>query len=317
MFQLIECSGHPRDLGFSQGRALRELVRERVKGVGLPLHRRRWPSLRPFVHGSVKGRGVSREMIRHYTHLAERTDGLARGANLPVDSLFSLQGQTDPAVSGEVTTLCAAGLDGTGGGTLVRGLRGPGWVVRRSRPRVGFQSVELTHAWWVTAVAGINEASLAVCLVPHSDLPASETAPLSLAPARLLVQECLQRFGDVEAGLDWCTQRPASDSVDIWLTDESGARRVVRFQGEKRSVIYDQDGPRVTGAPLPMARSLCDTVESEGRLDLKLLERALEEQRASAYVRLSCGRLGFEVKTIGSAEEAISLELEPCGREAS
>ncbi|MFP6638793.1 MAG: hypothetical protein VCC04_01010, partial [Myxococcota bacterium] len=220
MLQVIECAGHPRDLGFGQGRALRPLVRERIADEGLSLRRSRWPSLHPFVKGPVRGRGGSREVVRHFTHLAERVDGLARGADVPVDSLFRLQGRMGQ-VEGSAIALSAASLDGDSGEMLARGLPGANWVVRRSRPEVGFASLELTHAWWVTAVAGINEASLAACLVPHAGPIDDRAAEDSLPSAHLLVQECLQRFEDVDAGIDWCAHRPASGDASLWLADGS------------------------------------------------------------------------------------------------
>ena len=43
------------------------------------------------------------------------------------------------------------------------------WVLRRSRPEVGFASVEVTLPWLATAIAGINEGGVAVAMVPRTE----------------------------------------------------------------------------------------------------------------------------------------------------
>ena len=81
------------------------------------------------------------------------------------------------------------------------------WIVRRSLPEIGFASVELTLPWLAPAVAGVNEKGLAVAIVPE----AAERAALAFSPpALLLVQDCLQRFADLESALEWCARRPAA-----------------------------------------------------------------------------------------------------------
>ena len=114
MWNVIECSGHPRDLGFEQGLALRSVIREQVARAGLSLRRRRWPGLSAFASGGVRGSGAAREMIRHFTHLAERADGLARGADVPLDSLLRLleSSESEKAVAMGV---CAGNFRGTTG----------------------------------------------------------------------------------------------------------------------------------------------------------------------------------------------------------
>ncbi len=228
MWNLIDCSGHPRDLGFDQGLALRSVIRERVAAAGLPLRRSRWPRLSAFASGRVRGRGPAREMIRHFTHLAERADGLARGADVPLDSLLRLleRPETD-----KVPTLGASigNFQGTHGAGLLQTLPGLHSLVRRSRPEVGFASVEVSAAWHVSALAGINEAGLAISWVPASPEPGSP-APVQdvrsspLPPAGLLVQDCLQRFEDVEAAIGWSMNSPAAGEASILMAAASASR---------------------------------------------------------------------------------------------
>ena len=77
MWNVIECKGHPRDLGLEQGLALGSVIRQQAGQAGLSAQRSRWPSLSAFASGTVRGSGRSREMIRHFTHLSERADNPA------------------------------------------------------------------------------------------------------------------------------------------------------------------------------------------------------------------------------------------------
>ena len=306
MMQVIECVGHPRDLGFAQGVALRREVTRKVEEEGLSLSRSRWASLHPYVKGPVRGAGSFREMIRHYTHLAERVDGLSRGADLPVDSIYSLQGAG--AANGEqAMALFGSGLDGKTGEMLIRGLPDSDWVVRKSQPEVGFASIELTQAWSVSSVAGINEASLAACMVPNRDSPEPEEG--GWPPAQLLVQECLQRFQDVEAGIDWCSHRPSSGGASLLLADRSGGRALIRFQGKEVHVTRNPAGVHAVGSSEPLVELLCESTANASRLDEKLLSQVLMKQSARGYVRLFCDGPRFEVRNIMGPEEALCLEV--------
>lgn len=308
MMQVVECVGHPRDLGYAQGVALRREVARKADQEGLPVSRSRWPSLHPYVKGPVRGGGSYREMIRHYTHLAERVDGLSRGADLPIDSVFPLQDVDTASAEGSLA-LVASGLEARPGSMLVRGLSGSDWVVRKSRPEVGFASVELTRPWSVSSVAGINQASLAVCLVPDAMPSVSEVS--ERPSVQLLVQECLQRFVDVEAGIDWCSHRPAYGTASLLLADASGSRALIRFQGKNVHVTRDLAEVQAVGASGPQVESLCESATDTKKLDEALLSQALVAQSARAYVRLSCDGPLFEVRTVVGPEEALRLELDP------
>lgn len=212
----IVCAGHPRDMGLAQGEALREVIRAAVVGAGLPSRRSRWPSLRPVVSGPLRGSGPGRELFRHFAHQAERLEGLAQGADLPLDSLLAMQLRIG---AGDVGPSAAA------------------WIVRESRPVVGFRSIERTLAWLVPAVAGINEAGLAL-LAPLSR--SASLATVHGAPPSLLVQDCLARFENVAGALDWCRKRPVEGERTIWLADAAGARGHARFRGRVREVEAEQ-----------------------------------------------------------------------------
>ena len=245
-------------MGFDQGRAFRDLLRARL---GRPELKRRHSFtllhpllLHPLASGPVLGRAPAREIIRHYAHGCERMSGVAEGAGVPLASLMELflsgAEQGGESFWDESVTLAARrAADGTAL-TLARSLEpevAPDavWVARRSCPDVGFSSLEVTLPWSVTSVAGLNQAGLSAALAP---LPRSEFASSSAqATPALLVQDCLQRFAQVDAALDWCMKRPVSGRACIVLADASGASGAVEIQGARRQVKRARDGLLLAG----------------------------------------------------------------------
>lgn len=231
----IVCAGHPRDMGQIQGEALRGIIREAVVRAGLSTRRSRWPSLRPVVSGPLRGSAAGRELFRHFAHQAERIEGLALAADLPLDSLLALQLRVGAGA--------LAGLE----------LGDGAWIVRESRPVVGFRSLERTLAWLVPAVAGVNEVGLALFApLPGASARVDGRGSASTrgvdAPSMLLVQDCLARFEHLAGALDWCRKRPAEGEQTIVLADASGGRATVAFQGRERRVVAT--GAIDTGAVL-------------------------------------------------------------------
>ena len=111
------------------------------------------------------------------------------------------------------------------------------WVVRRRRPEVGFSSAEITLPWLATAVAGINQAGVAVAMAPRSasyggGVNAGAVNPRNDPHAVLLVQECLQRFEDLGGCLEWCRKRPRSGNISLIIADAAG--RLARVEVETR-----------------------------------------------------------------------------------
>jgi hypothetical protein len=243
-------------------------------------------------------------MLRHYAHLAERTAGLALGAGLSLEALVALAlrlQRSDTAeaarVAGGVASAVAPGglpgargsarplpAGGTGstralaaGGTsssralAVGGTRlgrtladGGRWIVRRSRPEIGYASLEVTLPWLASSVAGVNEAGLALAAGPGPD--AGDPLPSDAAPAILLVQECLQRFSEVDSCLDWCLERPAAGRLSIFAADAEGEAACVELAGAARRVMRPSEGLLLAGGD----------ARAEAELRKALRERGLD-----------------------------------------
>lgn len=246
MWTSIDCAGHPRDMGLAQGRAYADSIRDVCEKAGLPLRRRRLPTLASFASGNVRGVGAGREFLRHFGHQAERLDGVARGAGVPMDSLIELhlrireggigggplsrraclRAHASSATSTEKQVLLERTLPATAVGEVR-------WTLRESRPVVGLRSIEVGLPWLVPAVAGINSSGLAVMAGPAL---CGEPGRDGLPPPALLVQECLQRFEDLGGALDWCRKRPVEGHQSVVLADASGGVATLISTGRERRV---------------------------------------------------------------------------------
>ena len=254
MLKSIECEGAPRDLGVAQGQACRKAVRDHVARSGAAVRRRRYPVLTPWTSGKVLGGGAGREIVRHYPHLSERMAGLALAADLPFESLVAsllAPAPTSSALLSAPALALACEESAAGGAFAARTLAlpaspGAAWVLRRSRPEVGFASVELTLPWLVSAVAGVNAEGVAVVLA-NNEAPSAGGGAGGVPPL-LLVQECLQRFASIDGCLDWCLKRRAEGNATLFIAHASGGVAAVEFTGSERRVIRPSDGLLSEGA---------------------------------------------------------------------
>ena len=306
MLQQIECIGAPRDLGLAQGRACRDAVRDHVARSGATLRRPRpllagLAALAPWSSGKVLGEGAGREILRHYPHLAERMAGLSLGADLPLESLIASLTRPAPS-SSAVLHAPALALAGEAAGdagsfacrTLVRSpLLGGRFLLRQSRPEVGFPSVELTLPWLASAVAGVNSEGVAV-LLARCDASGDRAAP-----PLLLVQECLQRFAGIDGCLDWCMKRSVGGRARLFIADGEGQVAAVEFAGDERRpnerrVIRPTDGLLTEGASAAVAAELRKARSSPASADSGALawEAALGAVDAFAAAEPDRGRHG-------------------------
>ena len=143
-----------------------------------------------------------------------------------------------------------------------------GWIVRESRPEVGFRSIEVVLPWLVSPVAGVNVGGLAVVAGPMLwGTPGREGWP----PSILLVQECLQRFKDVQGAIDWCRKRPVEGEQSFVLADASGEVATVVANGRERRVQSGQGELYLEGGELPEPFS-DDGVSTDGPTDRVFLD---------------------------------------------
>jgi hypothetical protein len=305
MIETFECAGQPRNMGGDQGRAQAPAIRRAIEAAHLPVRRSRLPGLRPFVTGPTRGAGDGRELIRHFTHLSERIDGMARFADVDVDSLFELHLRTAAGAGGArslvapATVVAGIGLGGAAGVGMMRGLPDAGqaepdrYCLRRSRPEVGFGSLEVTLPWLASSIAGVNEAGVAVALSPLRARPRGLGAS---APSHLLVQECLQRFEDVDGCIDWCLKRPVLGDVTLVLADARGETATIDIVGRERTVDRREKGPLGADANGPL--------EAAGTEDATT---GLGAGARGLLIGLDCEARGLDLRRIGDESERLVL----------
>ncbi|MCH7866970.1 MAG: hypothetical protein IH881_04690 [Myxococcales bacterium] len=320
MDPFIECVGDPRAMGHCQGLAHRALIQQRVVAAGGKIGRSRWPTLRALTSGSDLGRGAGREVIRHYTHLAERMAGIARNADVSFSSLMELFNTStggaapDDELVAEAVALGVRRMENAKNGpVIVRTLSGASfdtspWILRRSRPEVGFASAEITLPWLATAVAGINESGVAVAIAPRSEsygggVTAGAVNARNAPHAVLLVQECLQRFEDIEGCLDWCRKRPRSGNVSLMIADAAGHLARIEVEGVDCTIAEIDADFALDGAPPEVDEELRSHLRDHQQIDLAALS-AIGESVDQLAVWLEPIRRKLTIRSIGDVESA-------------
>jgi len=275
---VVPCEGAPRDLGLDQGEAC-------AAALG---------TLRDAFQGPAAPRPLERDLRRHFPQLAERLEGVARGARIPARVLLSaLARELGSPPQRERPATRAAALWGfaetvTGGGaTLAWAARGVDlpWRVRQSRPENGLASLEIVLPWLPGGVAGLNAAGLAVaCSTLDSPLSPQPYA----APAFLLVQECLQRFDSLEGAEEWCLHRPAGGRATILIADAAGGLAGVELAGAERERLVPQNGILASpDGPVHRPQIAAKAMATPGLDRTAGLALLLQHARAEAFVSFS------------------------------
>jgi len=230
----FHCEGAPRDLGLDQGRACRDAIRADAGALGFEsrapgvLRAATWLRVS---RRSKRQRRIARDLARHFPHLAERTAGLASGADLPADALLAL-------LAAELLDPMSARFEHVAASPpgLRLALRAPlpatGVVVRTTRPDGGYANLTVTRPGLAAALAGVNERGLAAAAIL---LAAPDAGERCQAPGVLLAEGCLERLDGVEKALEWCERRPGGGRARLVFADASGARGAIELDGEKRS----------------------------------------------------------------------------------
>jgi hypothetical protein len=275
---VLVCSGAPRDLGLDQGLHFREVIRAEVE-------RRRRGKRRVGLLGRFVGRDPemarsARSTARFYPHMAERAEGLARGARMTKAELAAMLASECRAES-ETLIGFTPKSDGPKALIALSAGRDAPLFLRRSQPENGYRSLEFAIPWRIPALAGVNEHGLAVAASG-----VSSSALLSTCAAALLVQDCLQRFDGTDKAIEWCERRPAWGSASILFADAGGFLARVDLQGELRRVHRGSDGNVLCAGEPARVASVEEACRASQHLDVEALRRILAG-RASRVVVLN------------------------------
>lgn len=236
------CEGAPRDLGVDQGVALRAAIRRAV--ATLPWRARIEAALGGAVADPVSAR-VDRDLRRHFPHMAERLDGVARGAGVRPGELSALlacelHAAAAPGPAASPGLLAAFVSDAGAPAILGRTLPDVGVTSRASAPDHDYSSREFALPWLVPALGGRNEQGL--CVLGASRASEGDFDRGCAAPALLLVQDCLQRFDSTDKAIEWCEGRPAGGRASLLIADTAGDVAEVEIDGDARRVRRPSDG---------------------------------------------------------------------------
>ena len=163
-----------------------------------------------------------------------RLQGIAAGSGLPLRSLClmnaleaflsSTEGKTVPAPLGACSAVAVRGSHSTNGEPMVAKnfdylpLAQPFYILRESRPRNGWRSLEFTLAPQAGTVDGVNEKGLCITLNYAFATDASNPAPL----ITMAIAEALSQCQSVNEAAEYIARQPRWGAGMLLLADASG-----------------------------------------------------------------------------------------------
>ncbi len=249
------CSGTDREIGFTQGRALKEQIRRLWKRLALmDAFRLEQPAWLPYplylrLAASKAERALRPALEELEPGMLARLEGLSAGSGLPVRN-FCLMNAIEALLS-TVTGRIVAGP----GGCSALGIRPtrssisepmvaknfdyiplvqPFFIIRDSRPARGLRSLQFTVAAMPGAVDGINEHGLCITLNYAFVLDSSRPAPL----ISMTIAQALAQCKDVAAAARFITQRSRWGAGILMLADASGDLACLELSNTRAAVRY-------------------------------------------------------------------------------
>ncbi len=234
------CSGNPHEMGFTQGVAARS--KTAYFGCvlsGLEAFRLRQPAWLPYpLFLRVAERRATCMLVAALSEsnisMLARLKGVAEGAGMPLRRLClwnameaflsATQGTTIPAPLGCCSTIAIRGALVQDGDPIVARnfdylpVVQPFLMLRESRPRGGFRSLDFTTAFQAGALDGINEKGLAITQNYAFVTDAQRPAPL----ISMLIADALAACGSVQEAVAFIGSRPRWGAAILTLADAAG-----------------------------------------------------------------------------------------------
>jgi len=265
----LECiaKGTPFEMGFAQGKTLREKiglsmgVLERLEAFRLAQ-----PGWLPYsifrrLSEMRATQFLKDPLQRNFPEALQRMNGIAAGAEVTLRHLFLLHAM-EPMLSDVRNKAVASPALGACSAVAIRGKRSttsepiiarnfdylplvqPMCAVRESRPVSRFRSLDFTIAPFAGAFDGVNERGLCITFdyAYVRDFSNSGTAPISI-----VIAETLERCSTVDEAVAWIRSRPrwggallmlADDGGDIASMELSNTRTEVRRPGTGEDAIF-------------------------------------------------------------------------------
>jgi predicted choloylglycine hydrolase len=248
------CSGDPRDMGLTQGTALREKIREARESLRkLEALRIEQPSWLPYpLFLNLAERKSEKFLLpalrQSNPAMLARMQGIAEGAGLPLRSLClmnameafigSVAGRTVVPPLGACSALAVRGARSRTGEPIIAKnfdyftLVQPFFILRESRPRDGFCSLDFALAPQAGTVDGVNEKGLAITINY-----AFVTDPVTPNPlVTMLIADALASCATVTEAVRRITASPRWGAGMLMLADASGDLASVELSNTRAGV---------------------------------------------------------------------------------
>lgn len=259
MHRFMEVEGSPRQRGEQQGEAARDQIGPSFEALAaLPLFPN-WLSAGPrrwLVETASRAAGRY-YLARHRTLLGERLggrniawlEGMAATTGVPMHLLYGVNAfELESAHLGFSYGCTSLGLSGrhTADGRVRLAYNHdfppafePFLRIRRSRPRDGLASLALTYPTLVGAVAGLNEAGLAMSYNQAYATDLNRRSPATFVT--MVLQECLDGCHSVAEAIEHLLATPVTNGAMVTLVDAAGERAVVEVSAGQRLVRRERD----------------------------------------------------------------------------
>jgi len=255
-----QCGGEPREMGLTQGTQLREKIlgaRQSLRHLeALRLEQPWWLPYPLFL--KLAERKTERPFVAALRRLnpamLARLEGIAEGSGLALGGLClmnaleafigSVQGRTMTAATGACTSLAVRGAcSSTGEPVIARNfdyplLFQPFYMLRDSRPRGGFRSLDFAVAPQAGTVDGVNEKGLAITLDYAFVTDSGEPNPL----VTMLIADALASCATVTEAVHRLTASPRWGAGLLMLADAAGDLAAVELSNTRSGVRRPDPG---------------------------------------------------------------------------
>lgn len=314
----IECAGSAYEMGLAQGKWLRPRVRESLKALIQNAYVPPWlryagpPTIKALL--GLKGLWVRNRNFnniwRHSADQFERLRGIADGSAQSLSVLLGLMSvETMSATFHYVMGCTSLGIgkakSKTGSPLIGYNHDFPDFlkdhlIVRRSRPRNGYASVQLTYSSIPGAICGVNEAGLAVSLNHAFSMEAQNDG----VPPSLLVQQALDHCETTRHALNLFEKTRFANGSMATFADASGEMAALELSQGRFGVRRPKDNISLTlnAYQLPELKEIevpQDAVFQPGKYPaffngLAIHQHNWERRRRFERLLASFGKLGPE-----------------------
>ena len=303
------CTGEPREMGLTQGTELRQKI------LGARHDLRRLETLRleqpwwlPYplflkLAESKSEKFLLAALRQQNPAMLVRLQGIAEGAGLPLGSiclmnameafLGSVQGRTVVPPTGACSALAVRGPRSRTGEPIIArnfdmpALLQPFSMLRESRPRNGFRSLDFALAPQAGTVDGVNEKGLAITLDYAFVTDAVTPNPL----ITMLIADALAACATVTEAIQHLTTTPRWGAGMLMLADAAGDLASVELSNTRAGVRRPAAGedwllvtnvcrcPETCAVQVPETATYSDKVPLSLRGESVLQSHAIRAQR--------------------------------------